>query len=252
MIKEQNKTFSQDLFRDSFIQGKKMGRRKFFVFPISLLIHSLILLGVIVIPLLHTQSLPELKVSNIILVPKLPSPPPPPPKSHRQKKAKDEIKIVKKETIKLGDLVAPVDIPDGISDEELSGFGVPNGVEGGIPGGVPGGVLEGIAGDIFKTDYLSIESPVRVIGEIKPPKLIKKVPPVYPEIAQKARVEGIVILEATTDIYGRVQHIKILRSIPLLDQAAIDAVKQWIYEPMIINGRPRGVIFTVTINFILK
>ncbi|MBN2207069.1 MAG: TonB family protein, partial [Candidatus Aminicenantes bacterium] len=53
-------------------------------------------------------------------------------------------------------------------------------------------------------------------------------------------------------IYGRVIRWKVLRSIPLLDQAAIDAVKQWVYEPMVINGKPRGVIFTVTVRFQLK
>jgi protein TonB len=62
----------------------------------------------------------------------------------------------------------------------------------------------------------------------------------------------VVIIEAVTDIYGRVQHVKVLRSIPLLDQAAVDAVRQWVYEPMIINGRPRGVIFTVTVTFKLQ
>ncbi len=107
-----------------------------------------------------------------------------------------------------------------------------------------GGVLGGVVGEV--------EAPVRAIGEIKPPKLIKQVDPVYPEIARQARVEGVVIVEATTDIYGRVQGIKVLRSIPLLDQSAIDAVRQWVYEPMIINGRPRGVIFTVTVRFQLK
>jgi protein TonB len=65
-------------------------------------------------------------------------------------------------------------------------------------------------------------------------------------------VEGVVIIEAQTDMYGRVRDVKVLRSIPLLDQAAIDAVRQWVYEPMIINGRPRGVIFTVTVRFTLK
>jgi TonB family protein len=92
-------------------------------------------------------------------------------------------------------------------------------------------------------------SPVRAIGP--PPKLIKEVKPIYPEIARKARVEGIVILEVTTDLYGKVQNVKVLKSIPLLDQAAIDAVKQWLYEPMIIDGKPRGVIFTVTVRFVL-
>jgi len=90
------------------------------------------------------------------------------------------------------------------------------------------------------------------VGEIKPPKLIKKVEPLYPEIARQARVEGIVIIEATTDIYGRVASVKILRSIPLLDQSAVDAVRQWVYEPMVINGKPRGVIFVVTVTFTLR
>lgn len=90
---------------------------------------------------------------------------------------------------------------------------------------------------------------LRAIGDIKPPKLIKMVKPFYPEDARKAGIEGVVILEATTDIYGRVVHTKILRSIPELDQAAIDAVQQWVYEPMIIDGKPRGVIFTVTVTF---
>jgi len=93
------------------------------------------------------------------------------------------------------------------------------------------------------------EGPVKALGSIKPPTLIKQVEPVYPKIAAEARVEGIVILEATTDIYGRVASVKVLRSIPLLDQAAMDAVRQWVYEPMVINGKPREVIFTVTVRF---
>ena len=94
--------------------------------------------------------------------------------------------------------------------------------------------------------------PVRATGEIKPPQLIKKVEPVYPEEARKAQVEGTVILEATTDIKGLVQNIKVLNSVPLLDKAAIDAVKQWVYEPFVIDDEPIGVIFTVTVIFKLK
>jgi protein TonB len=65
-------------------------------------------------------------------------------------------------------------------------------------------------------------------------------------------VEGVVIVEAVTDIYGRVSAVKILRSIPLLDKAAVDAVRQWVYEPVVIDGKPRGAIFTVTVVFKLK
>lgn len=110
-------------------------------------------------------------------------------------------------------------------------------VEGGKVGGVEGAV-EAIPPDV-----------VKVVGDIKPPKLIKRVNPVYPEEAKKAGVEGPVILQVQTDIYGRVDSIKVLKSIPLLDQAAIDAVKQWIYEPLIVDGEPRKGIFTVTVYF---
>jgi TonB family protein len=90
---------------------------------------------------------------------------------------------------------------------------------------------------------------VRAVGAIRPPRLIKEVAPIYPPAARQAGVEGVVILEAQTDIYGRVAAVKVLRSIPLLDLAAVDAVRQWVYEPMEIDGRKRGVIFTVTVRF---
>ena len=102
------------------------------------------------------------------------------------------------------------------------------------------------------TCTFKLDEPVRAVDDIKPPKLIKKVEPIYPESARKAEIEGTVILEATTDIYGRVKKVKILRSVPELDQAAMDAVKQWVYEPKIIDKKPRGVIFTVTVVFKLK
>ncbi len=91
--------------------------------------------------------------------------------------------------------------------------------------------------------------PIRALGAIKPPKVIKLVQPEYPDKAKEAGIQGVVIVEATTDIYGRVKEVKVLRSIPALDQAAIDAVYQWVYEPTIVNGELREVIFTVTVRF---
>ncbi len=94
---------------------------------------------------------------------------------------------------------------------------------------------------------------VKATGDIKPPRLIKEVKPIYPEEARKAEIQGMVILSVTTDIYGKVQAIEVLKTAgPLLDQAAIDAVQQWIYEPMIIKGEPKGIVFTVTVKFTLK
>ncbi len=127
--------------------------------------------------------------------------------------------------------------------------GVAGGVVGGVEGGVQGGVEGGVAGGIIGQDELPA---VKAEGNIKPPNKIKHVDPVYPEDARTQGIEGTVILEAETDIYGRVKRLKVLRSVPELDQAAIDAVKQWIYEPLIREGKPRGAIFTVTVAFRLK
>lgn len=96
------------------------------------------------------------------------------------------------------------------------------------------------------------KQPVRASGDIKPPKLLKKVEPVYPEEARKKGIEGVVIIEATTDIYGRVVETEVLRSIPALSAAAVAAVRQWVYEPYIEDGEPRSIIFTVSVNFKLS
>jgi TonB family protein len=94
---------------------------------------------------------------------------------------------------------------------------------------------------------------VKAEGDVKPPRLIKEVKPDYPEEARKAVIEGIVILGVRADIYGKVEDILVIKSVdPLLDQAAIDAVKQWVYEPWIVNGKPHPIVFTVTARFKLK
>lgn len=90
------------------------------------------------------------------------------------------------------------------------------------------------------------------LGEIPPPRLIKAVTPSYPYRARELGIEGTVIVEATTDYQGRVASTRILKSIPRLDQAAVKAIKKWIYEPYVINGRPRRVVFTVTVGFSLQ
>jgi len=131
--------------------------------------------------------------------------------------------------------------------------GTLGGVEGGVVGGVLGGVVGGVLGGVSTEEQREFEKgAVRAVGNIKPPKLVKAVDPIYPEKARKAQVEGLVILEARTDEKGNVEDAKVLKSIPVLDQAAIDAVKQWKYEPMVINGKPQKIVFTLTVNFRLK
>lgn len=91
--------------------------------------------------------------------------------------------------------------------------------------------------------------PLRVGGTVHPPRKIVDVAPVYPAVALQAKVQGVVILQLVLDPQGNVSSAKVLRSIALLDQAALDAVYQWKFTPTLLNGRPVSVVMTVTVNF---
>jgi TonB family protein len=95
------------------------------------------------------------------------------------------------------------------------------------------------------------QQPVRVGGNIAPPERIKYVQPAYPQAAKDAHVSGIVIAEIVVDETGKVTDATLLRSIHLLDEAVLDAVKQWRYRPTMLNGQAVPVIMTVTVNFAL-
>ena len=96
-----------------------------------------------------------------------------------------------------------------------------------------------------------VDNPLRVGGDIKEPKKIRDVKPVFPADAQAARVQGVVIIEALIDTNGNVADAKILRSVAMLDQAAVDAVRQWRFTPTMLNGAAVPILMTVTVNFTL-
>jgi len=97
----------------------------------------------------------------------------------------------------------------------------------------------------------SVDNPLRVGGDIKEPKKVRDVKPVYPPEAQSARVQGVVIIEALIDTNGNVADAKILRSVAMLDQPAVDAVRQWRFTPTLLNGAAVPILMTVTVNFTL-
>jgi protein TonB len=99
---------------------------------------------------------------------------------------------------------------------------------------------------------VTISTPVRIGGDVRPPVKTKDVRPMYTPEALSAKVQGVVILEVIVGPEGRVNEVRVLRSIPLLDQSAVDAVKEWEFTPTLLNGTPVPVIMTVTVNFTLK
>jgi protein TonB len=93
---------------------------------------------------------------------------------------------------------------------------------------------------------------VRIGGNVSAPALVKRVEPIYPDMALMAKVGGMVILEAVVGADGSVESVKVLRSVKFLDEAALEAVKQWRYSPLILNGIPTPFVLTVTLNFHTK
>jgi protein TonB len=154
-------------------------------------------------------------------------------------------------------IAAPIEAPSSITPEtgleggEFAAVDIDPGFENGVPGGVAGGIVGGFITAPPLPPPPAPKAPVRVGGEISTPRLIHRVDPEYPIIAVSAQIEGMVILEATVDENGAVKETRVLRSHGVLDQAAVDAVRQWRYEPLRLNGKAEPFILTVTVSFSL-
>jgi periplasmic protein TonB len=221
----------------------------------SVAIHAALVVAIVLIPLLTYNAIPEPgeALRAFFVAPtEVAPPPPPPPAPPAGARALAKAPAVSR-PVDPSKFVAPIEVPDSVKPEEsLDLSGMVGGVAGGVEGGVPGGVVGGIVGGL-PTDVAPPPKPVvRIGGLIKQPRLIHQVQPVYPDLAAQARLTAIVIMEARVGTDGRVQTVSVLRGAPLFDQAALDAVKQWRYQPLLLNGVPTEFILTVTINFNLK
>jgi protein TonB len=144
---------------------------------------------------------------------------------------------------------APIEAPSDIQPE-TGAENARDGLDGGVIGGVPGGVVGGT--DFDAAPAAESTGPLRVGGGVKPPRRIKDVKPVFPPGVLADQMRGTVIIEATIGVDGKVQDAKVLHSVPALDRAALDAVRQWEYTPSLLDGRPVAVVFTVVVNFIIQ
>jgi periplasmic protein TonB len=217
---------------------------------ISIVLHTALAFSIALLPLLFYDALPSQEALKAFFVTPLevappPPPPPPPPAAARVVRAAPRI-----EPATPQGFVAPVEVPNSIKPEE--GLDLGEGVAGGVEGGVPGGVVGGVVGGLPTDAPPPPAKVVRIGGQIAQPKLIRQVKPVYPDLAVQSRVSALVILEAEVDTRGHVKTVKVLRGHPLFDESAMEAVKQWRYQPLLLNGEPTGFILTVTVNFNLQ
>ena len=154
-----------------------------------------------------------------------------------------------------------------IKEEELppptsGASGVVGGVPGGVAGGTPGGVLGGIIGSVPAAapppppppPKKEVVTPKRITigGNVQQAKLIRQPKPIYPPLAKQARISGVVHLAAVISKDGTIQDLKAVGGHPLLIPAALEAVKQWVYQPTLLNGEPVEVVTQIDVNFTLS
>jgi len=138
---------------------------------------------------------------------------------------------------------------------------VPGGVVGGVPGGVLGGIIGGIPSAApppppppppRKAEVPPPSDAIRVAGKVMEAKLVRRPIPVYPPVARQARIQGTVKLSATISKAGTVENLNLISGHALLVDAAVEAVKQWVYQPTLMNGQPVAVMTEIDVNFVLE
>jgi protein TonB len=217
----------------------------------SVVVHGLAIGSLIVIPIVSggdtIVSLAKGVVFAAAAPPPLPSPPParqpPPPAVDRKENGapavnRDAAPASSPKDPVVGDAVRGTDVPPGLRMPGPGGAGDATAVLGRGSGPVE-----------FGSAPPQRSGPVRVGGAVLAPRRTQYVEPIYPRIAQATRTGARIVLEATIDEQGRVQNLRVLTPAPLFEQAAIDAVSQWRYEPTRLNGQAVAVLLIVTINF---
>ena len=204
---------------------------------LSIVAHVIAACALIIAPLFATDTLPEPRSATefIEVTPLVPPTPPP-------------VRVVRQSHLEARTDVPPLEAPEGIRPE------APIESASDLPVVDDRAIVFGSSdvpiGDVAPPPPPP-PAPVRPGGDIRPPQKVTDVAPAYPTIARAARVEGVVILEAVIGENGGVRDVRVLRSIPLLDGAAIEAVRQWRFTPTLLNGQPVPVVMTVTVAFTL-
>jgi protein TonB len=251
------------MFDQTFVDGVGKTNKSWTVM-LSFAMEAVIIGVMVLVPLIWTEVLPKASLVNMLTAPAPPPPPPPPPPPAQVIK----VVHVAPRQFNGNTLQAPREIPKQvamITEDALPPSNV-GGVLGGVEGGIPGGTgVSGLTGANFapppppppppKVEAVKPkqDGPLKVGGNVQSAKLIKHPSPVYPPIAKSARIQGTVVLQAIIGKDGTVQNLKMISATsPLLVANAMDAVKQWVYQPTLLNSEPVDVVTEITVNFTLQ
>ena len=214
---------------------------------------TILVVIVILIPMIYFDVLPTAQLRSLLLapLPLPPTPPTPPPEAPKV------VKFIPRQFL-AGKLMAPQRIPPNITmikEDELPALSAVGSV-----GGVSPDALVRILGPVPvaappppPSVQKSAQTPrIRVGGIVQSAKLVLQLKPVYPQLAKQARIQGVVKLHALISREGTIEDLKVVSGHPLLVPSALEAVKQWAYQPTLLNGVPVGVETYIDVNFTLS
>ena len=234
-----------DIFGDVARPSKGLGSQAWYTVPLSMVVHGLAVGVVVIVPLMAADVIPKSPSSlkAVVATPKVPDPPPKPvaPTTGAPTPGPTTSTATRNP-------FAPTTAAETIG-EEVPGPPLPPGIGEPGPSTVIPGEVGGTSSAVRIPDPPVPDKPIRPGGLVKYPEKVRDVRPNYPKVAIEGKVQGRVIIEATIGVDGRVKDARILRSIPLLDRPALDAVQQWRFTPTLLNGVPVPVIITVTVDF---
>jgi protein TonB len=255
----------------SLFQGREQlaSRSRWPLLLASAAAHLVAVAALVVVPIFLPEdpqgSLPEVDYLRVLIYDPPPPPPPPLPRGAPEGGRHALKRPVEPEPTPLPSetrLEAPAEVlvpqpeptPSGLGDEVPgsptgSESGVPEGmeegVEGGVVGGLPGGVIGGVIGGTGT-------GPVPVYDYDTPARLLRQTKPRYPQEAFVKKVQGVVLIEFVIDSTGRVARARVIHSIPLLDAAALEAVRVWVFSPAIRHGRPVATVAHAPVSFVIR
>ncbi|HEV2697990.1 MAG TPA: energy transducer TonB [Terriglobales bacterium] len=218
---------------------------------VSTIVQAMVLIVLILIPLIYTQALPKAMMATLLIAPP-PPPPPPPPPAEAPKVVKPVARLIQQ-----GKLMQPRAIPKQVEVFKEAELPPEAPVAGGVLGGLDNGLLGGLgAGPAVAAPPPPPPAPkqtqrIKLGGQVVAAKLVAQSQPVYPPLARQARIQGNVVLHAIIDKDGRVGELQVISGHPLLVQSALEAVKNWRYQPTQLNGDPVEVDTTITVSFVL-
>ncbi len=248
-----------DLFSEALLEmSSTRPQRRTQDLVISVVFHAAVLMALILPSLYFTDTIDLKRFAQTLLVA---PPPPPPPAPMAQSVAK--VAPAPRRVLSDGKLLAPKFIPQKIVMLKEQPLEPDIASAGGVPGGVPGGQMGGVIGSVISgasrtyipppvTKAPPPTAPLRVGGHVKAPRLIARIDPTYPVLARQAHIQGTVSIDAVIDSTGKVVEMQVVSGPPLLIDAALNAVREWKYEPTYLNDQPVPVRLIVTVVFRLS